>query len=71
VRIQSRTEHATSGFHRGPAGDRAPVRETIERYGLTRTIDPTHFYPTVDAAVAAFREQFGTDWAPTAGKQPS
>lgn len=32
-----------------------PVREKIERYGLTRTIDPSHFYPTVDEAVAAFR----------------
>ena len=28
-----------------------PVREKIERYGLTRTIDPEHFYPTVGAAV--------------------
>jgi high affinity sulfate transporter 1 len=48
-----------------------PVREKIERYELTRTIDPTHFFPTVGAAVAAFRERFGADWAPTAGKQPS
>jgi high affinity sulfate transporter 1 len=46
-----------------------PVREKIERYELTRTIDPTHFFPTVGAAVAAFRERFGADWAPTAGKQ--
>ena len=46
-----------------------PVRQKIERYELTRTIDPAHFFPTVDAAVAAFREQFGADWAPTAGKQ--
>ena len=30
-----------------------PVREKIERYGLTRTIDPAHFFPTVGAAVAA------------------
>jgi high affinity sulfate transporter 1 len=46
-----------------------PVRQKIERYELTRTIDPAHFFPTVDAAVEAFREQFGADWAPTAGKQ--
>jgi MFS superfamily sulfate permease-like transporter len=32
-----------------------PVRAKIERYGLTRTIDPQHFFPTVGAAVAAFR----------------
>jgi high affinity sulfate transporter 1 len=46
-----------------------PVREKIERYELTRTINPAHFFPTVGAAVAAFREQFGADWTPTAGKQ--
>ena len=46
-----------------------PVREKIERYELTRTIDPAHFFPTVGAAVAAFREQFGADWVPAAGKQ--
>jgi high affinity sulfate transporter 1 len=48
-----------------------PVREKIERYELTRTIDPDHFFPTVGAAVAAYQDQFGADWAPTAGKQPS
>jgi high affinity sulfate transporter 1 len=31
-----------------------PVREKIARYELTRTIDPSHFYPTVKAAVRAF-----------------
>jgi MFS superfamily sulfate permease-like transporter len=46
-----------------------PVREKIERYELTRTIDPAHFFPTVGAAVAAFQDQFGADWVPTAGKQ--
>jgi high affinity sulfate transporter 1 len=46
-----------------------PVREKIERYELTRTIDPAHFFPTVGAAVAAYQDQFGADWAPAAGKQ--
>jgi high affinity sulfate transporter 1 len=46
-----------------------PVREKIERYELTRTIDPAHFFPTVGAAVAAFQDQFGADWVPAAGKQ--
>jgi high affinity sulfate transporter 1 len=46
-----------------------PVREKIERYELTRTIDPAHFFPTVGAAVAAFQDQFGTDWVSAAGKQ--
>lgn len=31
-----------------------PVRRKIERYGL-RQIEPQHFFPTVGAAVAAFR----------------
>jgi MFS superfamily sulfate permease-like transporter len=39
-----------------------PVRRKIERYGLTRTIDPQHFYPTIAAAVAAFRKQTGAQW---------
>jgi len=41
-----------------------PVRRKIERYGLTRTIDPHHFFPTVDAAVTAFRAGTGADWTP-------
>jgi high affinity sulfate transporter 1 len=43
-----------------------PVREKIERYGLTRTIDPRHFFPTVGAAVGAFRDQTGAHWVPAA-----
>ena len=39
-----------------------PVRENIERYGLTRTIDPNHFYPTLESAIAAFQEQTGARW---------
>jgi high affinity sulfate transporter 1 len=41
-----------------------PVREKVERYELTRTIDPAHFFPTVGAAVTAFQDLFGADWAP-------
>jgi MFS superfamily sulfate permease-like transporter len=39
-----------------------PVRRKIERYGLTRTIDPRHFFPTIESAVAAFRHQTGAEW---------
>jgi high affinity sulfate transporter 1 len=39
-----------------------PVRHKIERYGLTRTIDPSHFFPTVEAAVAAFRAETHVQW---------
>jgi hypothetical protein len=31
-----------------------PVRAKIERYELTRTIDPAHFFPTIESAMAAF-----------------
>src|SRR5215469_16082751 len=39
-----------------------PVRRKIERYGLTRTINPDHFFPTVGAAVSAFRQETGAEW---------
>ena len=42
-----------------------PVRRKIERYGLTRTIDSHHFFPTVGAAVAAFRDETGAQWTAT------
>jgi high affinity sulfate transporter 1 len=45
-----------------------PVRRKVERYGLTRTISPQHFYPTIEAAITAFREQTGAQW--TAAAQP-
>jgi len=49
-----------------------PVREKIERYGLTRTIDPRHFFPTIEAAVTAFREETGAQWVegPTPAESP-
>jgi hypothetical protein len=31
-----------------------PVHRKIDRFGLTHTLDPSHFFPTVEAAVAAF-----------------
>jgi high affinity sulfate transporter 1 len=39
-----------------------PVRHKIERYGLTHTIDPHHFYPTIEAAITAFRDETGAGW---------
>ena len=41
-----------------------PVREKIERYELTRTIDPNHFFPTVTAAVDAYRRETGIESGP-------
>jgi len=43
-----------------------PVRRKIDRYGLTRTINPQHFFPTIESAIAAFRQETGADWAPAA-----
>lgn len=34
-----------------------PVKEKIDRYELTRTIDPAHFYPSLDDAVAAYGQR--------------
>ena len=39
------------------------TRDKIERYGLTREIEPEHFYPTTDAAVAAYMAQTGAQWS--------
>ena len=39
-----------------------PVRHKIERYGLTRTINPQHFFPTIAAAIATFRDETGAQW---------
>ena len=41
-----------------------PVRRKIERYELTRTIDPNHFFPTVAAAVDAYRRETGIESEP-------
>ncbi|MFC9396945.1 SulP family inorganic anion transporter [Streptomyces sp. NPDC057027] len=58
------------GVHLVFAGLKDPVRGKIERYELTRTIDPRHFFPTVEAAVAAFRLRTGARWAPPATASP-
>ena len=48
-----------------------PVRAKIERYGLTRTIDPHHFFPTIGAAVAAFRAETGAQWTEARRSAPT
>jgi MFS superfamily sulfate permease-like transporter len=48
-----------------------PVRRKVDRYELTRTIDPSHFFPTLDAAVAAFQEQSGAQWREPAPERAS
>ncbi len=41
-----------------------PVRSKLERYELIGPLDPDHFFPTLEAAVDAFREHTGVDWEP-------
>ena len=41
-----------------------PVRAKLERYELIGPLDPDHFFPTLDAAVHAFRQKSGADWVP-------
>jgi high affinity sulfate transporter 1 len=48
-----------------------PVRAKINRYELTNTIDPAHFFPTLDEAVEEYVRRSGSTWSdPTARKQP-
>jgi len=53
-----------AGIHLVFAEMKDPVRRKVERYELTRTISPEHFYPTIDAAVEAFRVMTGAGWQP-------
>ncbi len=49
-----------------------PVRAKLERYELIGPLDPTHFFPTIDAAVEAFRRRTGAEWtAPPPGADDS
>ncbi|HEY2771637.1 MAG TPA: sulfate permease [Solirubrobacteraceae bacterium] len=47
-----------------------PVRAKLERYQLIGPLNPDHFFPTLDAALDAFRNQTGTDWAPAPAPAP-
>ena len=44
------------------AGLKTPVRQKIERYGLTGTIDPDHFFETLREATEAFRAETSAQW---------
>ena len=48
-----------------------PVREKLERYELIGPLDPAHFFPTLDAAISAYREQTGAQWEPPRQAGPS
>ena len=46
-----------------------PVRRKIDRYELTSTIDPSHFFPTLEAAIAAFQRETGAQWGPATAQE--
>ncbi len=46
-----------------------PVRRKIERYELTRTINPLHFFPTVGDATKAFQRETGAQWERAQGQR--
>jgi high affinity sulfate transporter 1 len=48
-----------------------PVRQKIERYGLARKIEARHFFPTIGAAVAAFRDETGAQWTAPSSPPPT
>lgn len=56
------------GIHLVFAELKTPVRRKIERYGLTATINPAHFFETITEAVHAYRDKTGADW--TEGQGP-
>jgi MFS superfamily sulfate permease-like transporter len=45
-----------------------PVREKINRYELTRTINADHFFPTLDEAVDRYVADTGATWRPRNGE---
>jgi high affinity sulfate transporter 1 len=46
---------------------KSPVRDRVERYELTGTIDPEHFYPTISQAVRAYQRHTGAEWRTESG----
>jgi high affinity sulfate transporter 1 len=48
-----------------------PVRQKIERYGLARKIEARHFFPTIGAAVAAFRDETDAQWTTPSSPPPT
>lgn len=40
---------------------KGPIKDRLIRFGVGERFDATHFHPTVDSAVAAFRAEYGGD----------
>ena len=48
-----------------------PVRTKLERYDLSGTLGPDRFFPTVEEAVQAYREEHPGPWRPAEPQPPS
>ena len=61
------------GIHLVFAELKDPVRSRIDRYGLGRSIDQRHFFPTIGAAVRAFGDHDGgrRPTSPAPGEDPA
>jgi MFS superfamily sulfate permease-like transporter len=77
VLVDLDVELNTQGIHLVFAEMKDPVKDRIVRYGLLETIDQRHFYPTIETAVEAFRDEvivhrpdlLGTDQQATVPEQ--
>jgi MFS superfamily sulfate permease-like transporter len=47
---------------------KSPVQARVERYELTGTINPEHFFPTISEAVRAYQRQTGAEWSTGPGE---
>src|SRR6202012_1617081 len=56
VLVQTYTELDAEGIALVFAEVKDPVKRKLERFGVLETIDLERFYPTIEAAVAAFPE---------------
>ncbi len=43
-------------------GMKDPVKQKLERYELVGTINPKHFFPTMESAILAFQKKTGAKW---------
>lgn len=50
------------GIHIVFAELKDPVRRKMERYELIGPLNPDHFFPTIDEAVAAYQKKSGAKW---------
>jgi high affinity sulfate transporter 1 len=58
------------GVHLVFAGLKDPVKDKLVRYGLLETIESRHFFPTLEAAVAAFEQTAAAPAAEPFGSSP-